>query len=72
MRRIALLCVALLGGCSVIHPHVEVLEPTTARPEVPQQPPVPTGSIYQDGTYRPLFEDRRARHLWVLLVFPLH
>ncbi|MFO7189960.1 MAG: flagellar basal body L-ring protein FlgH [Pseudomonadota bacterium] len=72
MRRIALLCVALLGGCSVIHPHVEVLEPTTARPEVPQQPPVPTGSIYQAGTYRPLFEDRRARHVGDILVIQLN
>jgi flagellar L-ring protein precursor FlgH len=43
---------------------VEVAQPLTARPSL--QPVVPppqasAGAIYQPATYRPLFEDRRAR-----------
>jgi flagellar L-ring protein FlgH len=47
-----------LAGCN---PVVQVREPTSARPEA-RPPAVPRdGAIFSDATYRPLFEDRRAR-----------
>ena len=58
--------VLLLTGCAVVdRPKVAVTEPTTARP-VPTIPVGQTnGAIFQPtgGTYRPLFEDRRARYI---------
>ncbi len=56
-----LLAALLLAGCSFLSPHVEVAQH-------PEQPPVQepveaprNGSIFQTGSYRPLFEDHRAR-----------
>lgn len=72
MKRIAFLLVFLLGGCSIIAPHVDVVEPTTARAHPVPPPVVPTGSIYQDVAYRPLFEDRRARYVGDILVIHLN
>jgi len=53
----------LLGGClsMVAPPRVEVAPTAPALP-LPQAPVAAvTGSIYQPGHYRPLFEDHRAR-----------
>lgn len=56
-----------LGGCSTFFPKVELpeqtkntqrLEPADPIQEVTQEP---TGSLYSAKTYRPLFEDARAR-----------
>jgi len=66
MKRIpsmlAVTVLALLGGCASLKtPQVDVHQPPVV--QLPQQPP-PTelnGSIYQTSTYRPLFEDIRAR-----------
>lgn len=54
----------LLGGCGSLSPTppVDIL-PTTAPPIAPQplvQGPA-TGSLFQTASYRPAFEDRRAR-----------
>ena len=54
----------LLAGCADTLRRVEVAQPLTARP-----PPAPrpveaapaNGAIYREASYRPLFEDRRAR-----------
>ena len=53
----------LLGGCAAFNPQppVDVLKPTSTRPEAPAAAPVANGSIYQAASYRPLFEDHRAR-----------
>jgi len=53
-----------LAGCATA-PSSIVSGPTTARPLPPAYPPVAqnNGAIYQTGTYRPAFEDRRARHV---------
>jgi flagellar L-ring protein precursor FlgH len=58
---IAMLALALvLGGCSTI-PSSIVQYPTSSRAPA-AVPLVPTnGSIFQASTFRPLFEDRRAR-----------
>jgi flagellar L-ring protein FlgH len=50
-----------LSGCIATWPQVEVVE-TTPPPVAPLPAPgAPTGSIYQQAAYRPLFEDYRAR-----------
>lgn len=54
----------LLSACASA-PSSIVAGPTTARPLPPPYPPVAqnNGAIYQTNTYRPAFEDRRARHV---------
>lgn len=46
-------------------PQVRVHEPATARPAAPPPPPPSAngGAIFQAASYRPLFEDRRARYV---------
>lgn len=55
---------ALLSAC-VGAPTSIVNGPTSARPLPPPYPPVAqnNGAIFQASTYRPAFEDRRARHV---------
>lgn len=61
LRRLALVLFAvLLSGCAAMK-HVEVQQPVTARPQPTPAAPVANGAIFQATTYRPLFEDRRAR-----------
>ncbi len=52
---------ALLGGCSTIWPRVEVADTTPPLPAAMPHPGPSDGSIFQAATYRPLFEDYRAR-----------
>ena len=57
-------CVLLSGCETLIPPKVQVQEPTTARaPTLPVAALQPSGNgaIFRSTTYRPLFEDRRAR-----------
>ncbi|MCE3263747.1 MAG: flagellar biosynthesis protein FlgH [Pseudoduganella sp.] len=56
--------ILLLSACASA-PSSIVAGPTTARPLPPPYPPVAqnNGAIYQNNTYRPAFEDRRARHV---------
>lgn len=49
-----------LAGCSIA-PTSIVQVPTTARPQPPVPAGTPNGAIFQAATYRPMFEDRRAR-----------
>ncbi len=57
----------LLAGC-FMSPQIKVHEPTTVRP--PETPAVRNGNgaIFQVASYRPLFEDRRARYVGDTLV----
>lgn len=80
LARLAVLAGVLLAGCSSMQtPTVAVHEPTSARAEpavavaAARQPPpvVANGAIFQVATYRPLFEDRRARHVGDLLTIDL-
>jgi flagellar L-ring protein precursor FlgH len=51
----------LLGGCGLLFPRVQMAD-TNAPVEVPEAaPPLNNGSIFQNASYRPLFEDYRAR-----------
>jgi flagellar L-ring protein FlgH len=64
---LALATVALLGGCASVQmlPPVDLVQAEPAAPPVPEPlPPAPAnGAIYQVGSFRPLFEDHRARHV---------
>jgi flagellar L-ring protein precursor FlgH len=52
-----------LAGCQTINPppKVDVVEPTHVRPAPQPAPVAANGAIFQSSSYRPLFEDRRAR-----------
>jgi flagellar L-ring protein precursor FlgH len=67
-RLLPALAGALLAGCMLTAPKVEVLQPGAVRPSTPNPwastpaaAPVASGAIYNPATYRGLFEDRRAR-----------
>jgi flagellar L-ring protein FlgH len=63
MKNILILAAALaLAACGTT-PTSIVEAPTTARPLPPEQQANANGAIYQPATYRPMFEDRRARHI---------
>lgn len=68
-----LLCVAALvlgAGCTS---GVKIHEPTTARPVPQARAPQQNGAIFQDGvSYRPLFEDRRARYVGDTLIVTIN
>ncbi|WP_370262081.1 flagellar basal body L-ring protein FlgH [Limnobacter sp.] len=64
-----------LGACSTFVPRVDMPEQTTVQ-QTPQLPPqmantVPTGSLYNPVTYRPLFEDQRARFVGDVLTIQI-
>ncbi|WP_234192350.1 flagellar basal body L-ring protein FlgH [Pseudacidovorax sp. NFM-22] len=70
MRRLlaliaAALAVATLAGCSTLAntPQVDIPDtrPQITYPTQLQTPRAATGSLYHNASYRPLFEDRRAR-----------
>lgn len=66
-RLFILLCVSgAFAGCATNK--VEIAGPTTARPQPHVVPAVASGGIYQAASFRPLFEDRRARFVGDTLV----
>ena len=67
MNKLASLCALLaLAGCSAT-PTSIVQQPTSNRPMMVQTAPPTNGAIYNAATYRPMFEDRRARQIGDLL-----
>ncbi|MES2150414.1 MAG: flagellar basal body L-ring protein FlgH [Pseudomonadota bacterium] len=56
-----------LAGCTTV-PTSIVQHPTTARPVLAEAAAPSNGAIFQLSQYRPLFEDRRARHIGDLLI----
>ncbi|MGH8854076.1 MAG: flagellar basal body L-ring protein FlgH [Telluria sp.] len=64
---VAIVVAALaLAGCSTT-PSSIVQGPTSSRPMLVQAAPANDGAIYNANSYRPMFEDRRARHIGDLL-----
>ena len=55
-----------LAGCATA-PSTIVQGPTSARPMLVETAPPTSGAIYNANSYRPMFEDRRARHIGDLL-----
>jgi len=56
----------VLAGCATA-PTTIVQGPTSARPMLVDNAPSSDGAIYNANSYRPMFEDRRARHIGDLL-----
>ena len=52
---------AWLGGCSVVYPRVQIDESPPAPVEPTVAVPPANGSLYHSASYRPLFEEHRAR-----------
>jgi flagellar L-ring protein precursor FlgH len=64
-----LAAICVLAGCGLAPPSTIVQQPLTARPVPSSQTLAPNGAIYQArGSYRPLFEDVRARNVGDTLV----
>lgn len=64
MARALVLLVAAAALCACSAPQVRVHEPTSVRPPAAVPPPARAdGAIYRAESFRPLFEDRRARHV---------
>jgi flagellar L-ring protein precursor FlgH len=61
-RLVVVVAAAALSGCLTMNPRVEVAEPTNALPPPPPAVAPNGGAIFQPASYRPLFEDYRARH----------
>jgi flagellar L-ring protein precursor FlgH len=66
MKLLSLAALVALTGCSTV-PSSIVQRPTSARPLMVEGSPALDGAIYQASNYRPLFEDRRARHIGDML-----
>lgn len=60
----------LLAGCSTT-PTSIVKGPTSVRPMLADAGQPLDGAIYNASTYRPMFEDRRARHIGDLLTISI-
>ena len=72
LRSLALFGLLLgLAGCGTT-PSSIVDKPTTARPEAKAALATSNGAIYQAAAYRPLFEDRRARHVGDVLTIVIN
>ena len=59
-----------LAGCSAT-PTSIVQRPTSSRPAMADLAPASNGAIYQAASYRPMFEDRRARHIGDMLTIAI-
>jgi len=62
MRWLCLVFMVVTAGCMTVPP-TNVHQPMTARPAPRFEASAGNGAIYQAGTGRPLFEDRRARYV---------
>jgi flagellar L-ring protein precursor FlgH len=74
MSRIVNLAVLIgalaLAGCSAT-PSTIVQRPSSLRPSTPEMAAPTNGAIYQASAYRPMFEDRRARHIGDMLTISI-
>jgi flagellar L-ring protein precursor FlgH len=67
------IAVCLTAGCALPPPAAIVHQPMTIRPQAPTEPATATGAIYQaQRTYRPLFEDVRARNVGDTLIVQIN
>lgn len=65
MPVLALSLLLSLSGCmATFFPRAEVADTTPVEPPAPAATPAaPNGAIYQVASFRPMFEDHRARHV---------
>jgi flagellar L-ring protein precursor FlgH len=66
MKLFALFALLALAGCATV-PTSIVQAPTSSRPMLAAAPAPVDGAIYNAASYRPMFEDHRARHIGDLL-----
>jgi flagellar L-ring protein precursor FlgH len=59
-----------LAGCSAT-PSTIVQRPSSLRPLTPEMAAPTNGAIFQAAAYRPMFEDRRARHIGDMLTISI-
>ena len=73
MKTLFLLCSALavLAGCATV-PDSVVHLPTTAAPQPAVAAAPANGAIFQAASYRPMFEDRRARMIGDILTIAIN
>jgi flagellar L-ring protein precursor FlgH len=70
MKIILLLGALALAGCSAT-PSTITQRPSALRPAMPEMAAPTNGAIYQASAYRPMFEDRRARHIGDMLTITI-
>ena len=70
MKTVLIIVALALAGCSAT-PSSIVQKPTSARPLYPEPVQASDGAIYQAAQYRPMFEDRRARHIGDMLTIAI-
>lgn len=66
----SLVVIGYLAGCAMT-PQTIVQGPTTARPLAPAASAQANGAIFQSASYRPIFEDRRARFVGDILTMTI-
>jgi len=65
---LAALALLALGGCAgTLLPRAEVADTAPVEPPAADAPAPANGAIYRAASYRPLFEDHRARHVGDLI-----
>jgi flagellar L-ring protein precursor FlgH len=67
---LSLVIAAALSGCAVT-PSSIVQKPTSVRPPATEAVAATNGAIYQATSFRPVFEDRRARQIGDLLTITI-
>jgi flagellar L-ring protein precursor FlgH len=70
MKTLLILGMLALAGCSAT-PSSIVQRPSAMRAAMPEPVPPSSGAIYQAASYRPMFEDRRARHIGDMLTIAI-
>ena len=65
-------CAALLLAACGTTPSTITQGPSTARPQAQTMAAASNGAIYQTASYKPLFEDRRARHIGDILTIAIN
>jgi flagellar L-ring protein precursor FlgH len=70
MKSLAILVLLALAGCSAT-PTSIVQRSASVRPILPEPAPASSGAIYQAAAYKPMFEDRRARHIGDMLTISI-
>lgn len=70
MKITVFISVLALAGCSAT-PSTIVQRPSSLRPAMPEMAAPTNGAIYQAAAYRPMFEDRRARHIGDMLTISI-
>ncbi|WP_036169473.1 flagellar basal body L-ring protein FlgH [Massilia sp. 9096] len=61
-----------LAGCSSVPPTSIVKQPTSVRPMLADTGTPSEGAIFNANSYRPMFEDRRARHIGDVLTVSIN